>query len=299
MDKHKRNYNMIRKSGYILATLILTTNINMAQAAELYRTKIMLPDTVTDDWDGDGIPNSIDNDDDHDGILDVNDSNPFDRDGQNAAYEPPLPPYTYGGSKCGSGYSLPVDTVNELNSWSGKSMSATGWCTLHTLDVVGFGVQEHHVTYISENIGALTRLNTLRIATQSVTEIPRSIGELTALKSLTINGTDIDTLPPEISDLISLTTFDVGNNKLTKVPNLSAMSALYKLSISYNSISTFPEEVTSISTLKMVYAYQNQLTSVPDELGTMGLNYLRLVDNPGSPFANIDCSVYYSVHCGN
>jgi hypothetical protein len=47
----------------------------MAQG--VFNVSIPQPDYVSNDWDGDGEINSIDTDDDNDGILDINDSTPF------------------------------------------------------------------------------------------------------------------------------------------------------------------------------------------------------------------------------
>lgn len=55
---------------------MMTSSLS-AMSANLFKIPIPQPDFVSNDWDGDGIINSIDNDDDNDNELDVNDSTPF------------------------------------------------------------------------------------------------------------------------------------------------------------------------------------------------------------------------------
>lgn len=54
----------------MLAILLITTSPTFAQSYD--------PNDPAQDWDGDGIPNDIDLDDDNDGVLDADDSAPAD-----------------------------------------------------------------------------------------------------------------------------------------------------------------------------------------------------------------------------
>lgn len=65
----------------IIISLILvffTLNVN---ATGIFNYQIPQPNLITDDWDGDGIPNHLDPDDDNDNIDDEMDDVPFGRPG--------------------------------------------------------------------------------------------------------------------------------------------------------------------------------------------------------------------------
>jgi hypothetical protein len=63
----------------IMSILILmfVATLALADTSGQFRYEIPQPDFLSNDWDGDGEINSVDTDDDDDGILDVNDSTPF------------------------------------------------------------------------------------------------------------------------------------------------------------------------------------------------------------------------------
>lgn len=61
----------------IITTILLSTLSLGALSQGTFNMTIPQPDYVSNDWDGDGEINSVDTDDDNDGILDVNDDIPF------------------------------------------------------------------------------------------------------------------------------------------------------------------------------------------------------------------------------
>jgi hypothetical protein len=72
----------------IIYAIILTT-ISLSSFAEpSFTTAIPQPDYISSDWDGDGIINSEDPDDDNDGVNDEVDSIPFGKDSRDST--PPL-----------------------------------------------------------------------------------------------------------------------------------------------------------------------------------------------------------------
>jgi hypothetical protein len=67
----------------IFAIMLLTISLS-SFAAPSFNTKIPQPDYISNDWDGDGISNSEDPDDDNDGINDADDSMKFGQAGRNS-----------------------------------------------------------------------------------------------------------------------------------------------------------------------------------------------------------------------
>jgi hypothetical protein len=60
------------KTKIILMSALITTSYAVYSQTSL-KMSIPQPDYISNDWDGDGIINSIDDDSDNDGILDIND----------------------------------------------------------------------------------------------------------------------------------------------------------------------------------------------------------------------------------
>jgi hypothetical protein len=61
----------------IITTILLSTLSLGSLSQGTFNMTIPQPDFLSNDWDGDGEINSVDTDDDNDGILDVNDDIPF------------------------------------------------------------------------------------------------------------------------------------------------------------------------------------------------------------------------------
>lgn len=61
----------------IILSIIISSLSLSAFAVGVFNVQIPQPDFVSNDWDGDGIINSLDDNDDNDEYLDVDDSTPF------------------------------------------------------------------------------------------------------------------------------------------------------------------------------------------------------------------------------
>jgi hypothetical protein len=68
----------------ILLSIIISSVSLSALASVTFNVKIPQPDFISSDWDNDGLSNKIDDDDDGDGIKDVDDSSHFSKAGRNS-----------------------------------------------------------------------------------------------------------------------------------------------------------------------------------------------------------------------
>jgi hypothetical protein len=76
--------NDLKSMKKIILSIIIFSVTLPAFAGNVFNMAIPQPDFVSNDWDNDGIINSIDNDDDGDGVDDINDSTPFGQSGQSS-----------------------------------------------------------------------------------------------------------------------------------------------------------------------------------------------------------------------
>lgn len=261
-----------------IISIILLSTISLGSFAEgIFNMQIPQPDFVSNDWDGDKIPNIDDPDDDNDGVDDVDDSTPFG--GRPGASK--TTPYVYEGDTCEDGI-LDDETVTALNYWSSnhnknpKSYTKTTWCTITTLNIAGRSTYSNgkyyalgNMTYIPDEIGALTSLEILSLQHNKISIIPESIGNLKNLKQIHFELNKIQTLPDSVSGLINLEVFR----------------------LQVNHIYEFPSVLLGMSFLDTLHLQSNKMSEVPDAVnGLVNIRGFRLDANPGYPFFNITIS---------
>lgn len=112
----------------ILLIIISVSLSNIVISSPKFKYSIPQPDFVSNDWDGDTIPNATDPDDDNDGILDDNDDIPFGGTAGSGTYNS-----IHSMTANGSSSDITItegDTVTI--SWSSEN---TGYLTLNGVDV--------------------------------------------------------------------------------------------------------------------------------------------------------------------
>lgn len=105
---------------------ILTMSVYAESSSGVFNFKIPQLDIISNDWDGDGIPNSQDNDDDNDGIDDVDDSLPFGHNGKNSSSLIIFNSFTSDKSDISSGdtinLSWDIDNKQNLNIYTDSNL---------------------------------------------------------------------------------------------------------------------------------------------------------------------------------
>lgn len=182
-------------------------------AEGVFNMKIPQPDYVSNDWDGDGVINSIDNDDDDDGELDINDSTPFGGIPGGSITQP----YVYSGDTCEDNGSLLQITVDELNLWSGFSNTTSSWCSLTGLNVNGLATS----SIVPESIGGLINLTYLNLQDNKITNIPKSVINLINLEYLYLHVNELTEITIDFSLLPNLTRLFLYSNPGSPFPDVN------------------------------------------------------------------------------
>jgi hypothetical protein len=268
----------------IITTILLSTLSLAALSQGIFNMAIPQPDYVSNDWDGDGEINSVDLDDDDDGILDVNDSTPFGGSPGGSI----TPPYVYNGDTCADDGLLTQLSADELNSWSGLTHSPAAWCGLTVLVLTS-----NNFNFVPDIIGGLSNLDELHIGNQTgLTALPNSIGALTDLTRLHVNNNNLVAIPKTIKNLVNLTHLYVSYNQLIEIPDiLGDLSQLKFFFANNNQIATMSDTISELVALTHLDLTVNQLNTIPDSINSLSnVSYLQLHTNPGSVFSNISCS---------
>lgn len=156
---------MVKNMKKILTILLMSilSITTYATATGVFQYQIPQPDLVTNDWDGDGIPNHLDPDDDNDNINDEDDSIPFG------------PP---GGESSTPSVPITIDTFTADNTTPNGSETVTlSWSITGNIDTL---------TLEGQDWG--TPIDVSSVSSYPV--LPSVDGDYT----LTLNGTIIETL---------------------------------------------------------------------------------------------------------
>lgn len=138
------------------------------------------------------------------------------------------------------------------------------------------------LTYIPPEIGKLTHLTWLSLATNNILYLPPEMGQLVNLKTLVLVNNKLTGLPNEIRSLKKLESLSLERNQLQSVPAaLGELSSLDSLSLGDNLLSSLPNELGQLENLKILDLSNNQLTSLPEGLTRLQrIQYFMFYGNP-------------------
>lgn len=119
----------------IIFTITLLTTSMSVFSIGVFNVQIPQPDFISNDWDGDGKSNAIDEDDDGDGILDINDDIPFGQPDGNSGVLSGITSFTANKSEIFIGETISFSWNIEGNS--NLSLFGGTFNQLSGLDVTG------------------------------------------------------------------------------------------------------------------------------------------------------------------
>ena len=176
---------------------------------------------------------------------------------------------------------------------------------LTTLEVLG--IQDNTLSALPSNLDGLSNLRVLQIAGNRLTSLPlksladlplveldaarnrlsgslfpSSIDRMHQLRSLDVSSNALTSL--NSSGLIhfpALQSFNVAENRLAELPNMSEWTNLLSLAAGGNKLSSFPEGITSLRKLKSADFSMNNIKKLDERFGLMeSLTALRVANNP-------------------
>jgi hypothetical protein len=191
---------MKKKIIKILTIGSLLSAASIVSSDTNFRYKIPQPSQITQDYDGDNIPNNYDPDDDNDGIIDENDSTPFGQ--PNAASSTPLvsgiTSFTSDVSTIFAGqtvnFSWSIDKPSNLTLFGGD------------FSVAGYGVTGLNVSSDEPNSSSTyTLMSDTGYASVSVDVLPIPLVNIFNADNISIDDGDSVTLSWDISNAVNPT----------------------------------------------------------------------------------------------
>ena len=135
---------------------------------------------------------------------------------------------------------------------------------------------------LTEGVGVLNNLTTLRLCCNHLTTLPDEIGQLRTLKRLYLSRNRLQYIPDSIGELVNLVELKMDSNALETLPaSIGNLSQLVLLTANTNHIKYLPPEIGNLKKLVSLELKRNPLSFVPAEIGRLKcLRKFRLEDCP-------------------
>jgi Leucine-rich repeat (LRR) protein len=125
-----------------------------------------------------------------------------------------------------------------------------------------------------------TRVGELDLQNKNISVISDDIGQLTALTTLRLDSNAIASLPPAIGNCVSLKLLSLAKNMLAGLPaEIGKLHALTNLNVSQNSLAALPPSIGSLYNLHTLRLDNNQLAQLPDSIILCPMSGYLLVAN--------------------
>lgn len=128
-------------------------------------------------------------------------------------------------------------------------------------------LDEQNLSELPPEIGLLTDLEVLSLATNQLTRLPADIGQLAKLKELCVSENRLVELPPQIGQLVNLEILWLNDNVLGGLPaEIRQLGKLRNLHLQENRLTELPPEIGKLANLQRLWIQNNRLTQLPAEL---------------------------------
>ncbi|WP_052435855.1 leucine-rich repeat domain-containing protein [Neochlamydia sp. EPS4] len=172
-----------------------------------------------------------------------------------------------------------------------KGELLTQWIEEHGKDIISLNLDKSGLTSLPPEIGQLSQLQRLDLASNRLTAIPAEIGQLSQLQRLDLAGNLLTSIPAEIWQLTKLQWLCLGYNLLTAIPaEMGQLSQLQALYLYCNQLTSIPAEIWQLSQLQSLNLARNRLTAISAEIGQ--LSQLQSLDLGGNPLTAIPAEIW-------
>lgn len=143
-----------------------------------------------------------------------------------------------------------------------KNLEELKWGSLY------YGSREPCV--MTEEIGGLSSLISLKLENINLTALPSCIGELKSLKNLHLQHTNVSVLPDSVGQLVSLEELILAHNGLKTLPaTVRNLTSLLHLTINDRSLSKFPDFLGNLTRLENLVLNWTNLGEMPEDIGNL------------------------------
>ncbi|KAJ0404854.1 hypothetical protein P43SY_007936 [Pythium insidiosum] len=131
---------------------------------------------------------------------------------------------------------------------------------------------------ISDEIGALTTLTSLKLCQNKLVELPEALFELTALTYLDLSHNQLQgSLSERLGNLVNLKELSLGTNRIQQLPeSLGQLSNLEVLRLEENKMEKLPQSIGNLRRLNTLVAHTNSLATLPSAFSS--LRCLQMLD---------------------
>jgi Leucine-rich repeat (LRR) protein len=153
--------------------------------------------------------------------------------------------------------------------------------TLYLGNLIHLNLEENKLSQLPLNIGKLLKLHHLNISHNCFKVLSEDIGNLIMLQTLRLESNSLLELPDSICSLINLQQLSIANNSLRTLPNdIGKLAKLEKLDISNNLLEDLPKSVFQLTNLCHFNAASNKLSCLSDSFSHLNkLTTLILAHN--------------------
>lgn len=138
---------------------------------------------------------------------------------------------------------------------------------------------------LPQEIGSLKKLKELNVCYNALVSLPSSIGQLECLEFLFLHHNRIHTLPNEIIQLKNLKRLEINSNLLTHmVSEINQLRSLVWLDLQLNPLTTIPSKIGELTNLHLLDLSYCRITRIPDQMCDIeNLYVFRYKGNPLLP----------------
>jgi Leucine-rich repeat (LRR) protein len=137
--------------------------------------------------------------------------------------------------------------------------------TFYLGNLIHLNLEENKLNQLPLNMGKLLKLHHLNISHNCFKALSEDIGNLIMLRTLRLESNSLNELPDSICNLMNLRQLNIANNTLRTLPNgMGKLVKLEKLNVSNNLLEDLPKSVFQLTNLCYFNAASNMLSCLSE-----------------------------------